>query len=271
MSTESREREIRLSDGTRLRLTESGDGKPMVLIPGWACSLDVFALNVPAFAEHYRVIAYDPRSQGGSDQVAAGNNYLRRGRDLAELLDALDVGKTTLLGWSLGVFDVLAYLESYGFDRVEALVLVDESPTIVKTTDDGWGEGSAEEIAGLIAAVNGTGYLPFFREYMAAGFEGDAPEDLLDRMTATAAALPAERAVALLEDATCHDFTEVSRRASERMPVMQIVRRDWSEAATRWIRANQPTARIEVLGGHLMLVEHARAFNRAVLSFLARG
>ena len=243
----------------------------MVLVPGWACSLDVFALNVPAFAEHYRVIAYDPRSQGRSDQVARGNSYARRGRDLAELIDALDVDGAVLLGWSLGVFDVLSYAETFGFDRIRALVLVDESPTIVKTIDDAWGEGSAAEIAGLIAAVNGPGYLPFFREYMAAGFEGDAPGELLDRMTAAAAALPAERAAALLEDATRYDFTEVARLAGERVPVLQVLRKDWSEAAARWIRANQPMARIEVLGGHLMLVEHARAFNRAVLSFLDRG
>ena len=58
-------------------------------------------------------------------------------------------------------------------------------------------------------------------------------------MTETAAALPAERAAALLED------------------------------ATRWIRANQPNARVKVLGGHLMLQEYPVAFNNAVLSFLA--
>ena len=106
---------------------------------------------------------------------------------------------------------------------------------------------------------------------MAAGFEGDAPEELLDRMTASAAAVPAQRAAALLKDATQYDFTAVLRLASERVPVMQVLRKDWSEPATRWIRANQPTARIEVLGGHLMLVEYPEAFNRAVLSFLAGG
>lgn len=271
MSAGSRELDFRLGDGTRLNLIESGDGEPMVLIPGWACSLDVFALNVPAFAQQYRVIAYDPRSQGRSEQVALGNNYVRRGRDLAELIEALSLDRAVLLGWSLGVFDVLSYVELFGFDRIRALVLVDESPAIIKTADDDWGEGRVEEIDGLIASVNGPGYLPFFREYMAAGFEGDAPEELLDRMTAAAAAVPAQRAAALLKDATQYDFTAVMRLASERVPVMQVLRKEWSEPATRWIRANQPTARVEVLGGHLMLVEYPEAFNRAVLSFLAGG
>ena len=84
-------------------------------------------------------------------------------------------------------------------------------------------------------------------------------------MTETAAALPAERAAALLEDATRRDFWAISCQAAERVPVLQILRND----ATRWIRANQPNARVKVLGGHLMLQEYPVAFNNAVLSFLA--
>ena len=267
----SREREILLADGVRIRLTETGTGEPMVLIPGWACSLDVFRENIPAFAGHRRVIAYDPRSQGRSDQSAAGNNYVQRGQDLHELLEALDLHGATLLGWSLGVFDALSYLDQYGPDRIASLVFVDESPKIVKDNEDDWGEGDAEEVAGLIEVVDGPGYPSFFRDYMAAGFEGEAPAVLLDEMTETAAALPASRAAALLEDATRHDFRALSKRVAERMPIMQILRKDWADAAKRWIGVNQPRARVEVLGGHLMLVEHPEAFNAMVLSFLGEA
>lgn len=269
MNAGQREVNVELGDGTRIYLTQSGVGAPLVLIPGWACSQDVFAGNIPALSVFYRVIAYDPRSQGRSAQTAHGNDYARRGQDLAELLDVLDLDDVVLLGWSLGVFDALSYLDQYGFDRVQSLVLVDESPTIVKANENDWGEGTAAEVAGMIAAVNDPGYLPFFREYMSAGFDSDAPDALLDRMTDIAAALPAERAAALLKDATRRDFRTVSRQAAERVPVLQILRKDWSEAATRWIRANQPNARIEILGGHLMLQEYPVAFNNAVLSFLA--
>ena len=252
----------------RIRLTETGTGEPMVLIPGWACSLDVFRENIPAFAGHRRVIAYDPRSQGGSDQSVAGNNYVQRGQDLHDLLEALDLRGATLLGWSLGVFDALSYLDQFGPEGIASLVLVDESPKIVKDNEDDWGEGNAEEVAGLIEVVNGPGYLSFFREYMAAGFEGEAPAALLDEMTETASALRPSRAAALLDDATRQDFRALSTRVAEQMPVMQILRKDWADAAKRWIGVNQPRARVEVLGGHLMLVEYPAAFNAMVLSFL---
>ena len=259
---------LSLSDGTRIRIEQAGAGTPLVLVPGWACSTDVFQSNIPAFAEHYQVIAYDPRSQGGSDQSAAGNTYAQRGDDLHELLEILALTRVILLGWSLGVFDVLAYLDRHGLDRVQALVLVDESPKIIKSSPDDWGEGDADEIAALIDTVGSAGYLSFFREYMAEGFDGEAPPALLDRMTKTAAALPAGRAAALLRDAAQRDFSLLSKRAASQLPVQQIVRKDWAIPARRWIEANQPGAHIEVLGRHLMLLEFPEAFNRAVLSFL---
>lgn len=103
---------------------------------------------------------------------------------------------------------------------------------------------------------------------MAAGFEGEAPAALLDQMTETAAVLPPERAAALLEDAAGQDFSVLSRRVSRAIPVMQILRQDWADAASRWINSDRPSAHIEVLGGHLMILEYPEAFNRAVLSFL---
>ena len=242
-----------------------------MLIPGWACSIEVFERVIPAFAEHYRVIAYDPRSQGQSGQTAAGNDFAQRGDDLHHLLQALDLHRVVLLGWSLGVFDILSYLDRHGFGRVASLVFVDESPKVIKSGSDDWGEGNPNEIAELLATVDGTGYLPFFREYMAAGFEGDAPAALLDRMTAVAAAVPPDRAAAVLEDAARRDFTSIARRAAGKVPVMHLLRRDWADAAGQWIRANQPSAHVEVLGGHLMLVEFPHAFCQSVLAFLRRS
>ena len=259
---------VPMADGARLHAESTGLGETLVLVPGWACSAEVFEANVPAWAEHHRVIAYDPRSQGRSGQSANGNTYGQRGHDLNDVLNALEVDSAALLGWSLGVYDVLSYVREYGTSRVRSLVLIDESMRIVKEGDDDWGEGTAEEVAGLIGLVGGDGYLPFFREYMAAGFEGEAPGGLLDRLTATAAALPPERAAALLEDATRHDFRATAIAAARKVPVLQIVRRDWAEAALRWIHGNQPGARAEVLGGHLMLLEYPDELNRLVLEFL---
>ena len=242
-----------------------------MLVPGWACSTEIFDKNFSAWANHYRVIAYDPRSQGRSEQTAAGNNYDQRGLDLHDVLDAMEVETASLLGWSLGVYDVLSYVRRFGAGRVRSLILIDESMRIVKERENDWGEGSAEEVAGLIATVKTESYLPFVREYMAAGFEGEAPAELLDRITRTASELPPARAAGLLEDAARQDFRSTAAMAAGQVPVMQILRRDWADSALAWIRENQPSARVEVLGGHLMLLEYADQLNQFVLEFLGNS
>ena len=259
---------VRLKDGARIHLQQSGSGEPLILIPGWACSVEVFQRNIPALASRCRVIAYDPRSQGRSEQAASGNDYAQRGRDLHAILDALQIKKASVLGWSLGVYDALSYADQFGLERIRSLLLIDESPTIVKEEASDWGEGPAEDIAALIEIVKGPGYLEFFRGYIEAGFEGEAPQALLDSMHEAAAALPRERAAALLEDAAERDYRPISEKAARELPVLQVLRKEWADDAQRWIRAHQPSAEIEVLGGHMMLVEHAEAFNQRVLSFL---
>ena len=225
-----------LEDGAAVQVHELGSGPPLVLIPGWACSIEVFEQNIPTFARERRVIAYDPRSQGLSDQTDTGNDYVQRGRDLQRILDSTDAQDVALLGWSLGIYDALSYIHQFGLDRVSCLVLADESPKIVKSQESDWGEGTADEIEALLSIVSGSDYLAFFRGYMAEGFQGAAPEALLDRLAENAAKLPALRAAALLEDATRHDFTGVCEQAAKRVPVLHILREEWAALRSGGLR-----------------------------------
>lgn len=148
---------------------------------------------------------------------------------------------------------------------------MDESPKIIKVDADDWAEGEASEVAELIETVSGPDYLSFFRRYIAAGFDGEAPTVLLDRLTDAASALPPKWAAALLRDAATRDYSSLSKRTDEALPILHILREDWSAAAKRWVAENQPHARIEVLGGHLMLLEYADEFDGLVLSFLSEN
>ena len=44
--------------------------------------------QIQYFAEHYHVVALDPRSQGDSDKPLEGNSPERRAQDIKELDDA---------------------------------------------------------------------------------------------------------------------------------------------------------------------------------------
>ena len=52
---------------------------------------------------------------------------MRRGRDVAELIGRLGSQSVVVIGWSLGVLDILASIHVAGDSRLAGLVLVDNS------------------------------------------------------------------------------------------------------------------------------------------------
>ncbi len=197
-----------------------------------------------------------------------GNNYLQHSKDLHCLIEHFNLDKVTLLGWSLGVYDALAYIQQYGHDKVQRLILADESPKIIKDTEQDWGEGTVEEVKGLIDMINSKTYLPFFKDYMAAGFD-TAPDDaLLNQFTKLAASLSPEQAASLLEDAAHYDFKDLLIRLDHQLPIQFILREDWSTEAAAWINTNLPKSSINIKGGHLMLMEYPEQFNQWVKHFM---
>lgn len=101
----------------------------IIFIPGWGMTADVWRKQIAHFDKDWRVIAVDPRGQGRSGGSDTDVSPEARARDLAALLDRLKIEKAVLVGWSLGVQDVAAYLEAYGAGRVTSVVLVDAIPS----------------------------------------------------------------------------------------------------------------------------------------------
>jgi len=115
------------SDGVRLHYIAEGEGEILLLVPGWLMPAEIWRHQIDYFARKYRVIAFDPRSQGDSEIARSGNNIQRRAEDLHELVEHLQAGPVVLVGWSLGVLEALLYIKTHGDDKVAALVLVDNS------------------------------------------------------------------------------------------------------------------------------------------------
>jgi pimeloyl-ACP methyl ester carboxylesterase len=113
------------SDRVKLHYIEAGQGQALLFIPGWLMPADVWEKQIQELSKNYHVIALDPRSQGLSDMTTVGNNPLRRSQDIQELLTTLHLDSVVLVGWSLGAYDALAYLDQFGTDKLYALVLVD--------------------------------------------------------------------------------------------------------------------------------------------------
>jgi len=117
------------ADGVRIHLLEDGPGdatRTLLLIPGWLTSAGIWRAQIRYFAGRGdRVIAIDPRSQGGSSVVYSHNDPESRARDIRQVISDLHVTNLVLVGWSQGVQDVAAYVSQFGTARISKIVLVD--------------------------------------------------------------------------------------------------------------------------------------------------
>jgi microsomal epoxide hydrolase len=120
-------RRIPVAREVTLRTIEGGKvtARPIVFIPGWSTGADIWARQIDRFAPAYRVIAFDPRSQGESSKVADGNTPEQRAADLNALLKARHIKRPVLVGWSQAVQDIAAYVLRYGTGDLSGIVLVD--------------------------------------------------------------------------------------------------------------------------------------------------
>ncbi|GGS07963.1 MULTISPECIES: alpha/beta fold hydrolase [Streptomyces] len=86
------------SDG-RLAYRETGSGAPLVLLHGGFTDHRMWEAQLRAFAPTHRVIAWDARGHGASDNAT---RPFRQADDLAALLRGLDAAPAVLVGLSMG-------------------------------------------------------------------------------------------------------------------------------------------------------------------------
>ncbi len=119
--TTSPSRTVQVGD-VAVAVQEYGSGEPLLVVNGTTQSLGFWTELATAWAGRYRVITYDLRGMGGSERGSAEISVAGLAKDARDLLDALEVERAHVLGYSLGsaVAQELALLAP---DRVASLVL----------------------------------------------------------------------------------------------------------------------------------------------------
>jgi pimeloyl-ACP methyl ester carboxylesterase len=91
------------SDGVRIRFTVQGQGEAVVLLHGFATSLDMMGGLVASLSKDYRVIAMDVRGHGKSGKPHDPEQYgTRMVEDVVRLLDHLEIEGAHVVGYSMG-------------------------------------------------------------------------------------------------------------------------------------------------------------------------
>jgi len=97
----------------------TGTGEPLVLIHGYTHNKRTWNLQMSALTNHFRVLRYDRRGWGASGGFA---DVSADSKDLALLLDHLDISSAHIIGHSQGGHVALRFAMSYP-DKVDRLVL----------------------------------------------------------------------------------------------------------------------------------------------------
>lgn len=123
---------ITTSDGIELCYTEQGEGQPIVMSHGWPLCSDAWQVELKVFADAgFRVIAHDRRGHGRSTKTYRGNDMETYARDLAQLVDSLDLRDVIVVGHSTGGGEVVKYAATYGKERVTKVVTAGAVPPIM--------------------------------------------------------------------------------------------------------------------------------------------
>jgi 3-oxoadipate enol-lactonase len=137
-----------LTTGDGVRIAYCLDGSPdkpvLLLSNSIGTDLHMWDAQVREFTEHFRVLRYDARGHGASDAPAGPYSLDRLGRDVLELMDALDLRRAHLLGLSLGGC-VAAWLAIHAPERVDRLVLSNTAAYLGPARR--WDEAIAEVLA----------------------------------------------------------------------------------------------------------------------------
>ena len=263
---------IAVADGVEIAYTERGSGPPVVLVPGWTMSGEVFEHQLAALASSYRVITFDPRSHGRSTVTADRNSYTQQGRDLVAFLDALSLSAVHLVGWSFGGLACYEAIEQTGPERARSLTVLDQTPKPLGTGADG--EWADEDL---------DGFLDGFVAPVAAdreAFAADFLPWLVDRSLEPAEqrwlasmhlSTPDHAAESLLVSAMLSDYNDVARSLSSTLPLANVVRRDWLDKAEPWLSAHAPDAALWAMPSHLGFWDSPVEFNDRLVTFLETG
>jgi|RhiMetdeSRZDD1v2_1073273.scaffolds.fasta_scaffold14597_2 non-heme chloroperoxidase len=114
-------------DGQKIHCLDAGRGPaPAVLfVPGWTMPAEIWQRQIDHLQPMYRVVAMDPRAQGRSSAATEGLYPAGRASDIKAVVDELHLAPIVLVGWSMAVNEVAAYVDRFGTETLAGLVLVD--------------------------------------------------------------------------------------------------------------------------------------------------
>ena len=262
------------NDGAEIYYEERGrrgDGPSLVFIPGLSMSTPWFRNQLDDLADAFHCVAYDPRAHGRSSKVDHGHRMARYGRDLYDVLTALDIRDAIAVGWSYGGMTLLSYAELFCCERLAGIVIIDEAARETNGEDWEWGWGTAEENAEFLQGILDD-HRTSASQLVDAIFHHPVEAAVREEMVAGMLETPSRAAFGITRDGVHQDFRDVLPHVTVPTIVAAGAYGSFPAEAHRYTVSRIPDAELVVFedSGHCPFIEEADKFNAMIRDFGAR-
>lgn len=259
-------------EGTRVRFKDEGEGPPVILIHGFASSLETWDAVIPVLSKTHRVIALDLKGFGWTDRPEGDYSPWAQARIVRALMDRRGIARAAIVAhsWGSSVALALALGDEGRVSRIalyDAWVYEDQIPTFFRLARRG-GTGEFLFSAYYSERPDERLALAFYDPTVLQEKLAEDVEKSLERPGTVAAALAAVRG---------QQFAEVEKRyRTIKKPVLLLWGRedvvttlDFGERLSREL----PSSRLVVYPkcGHFPMLEAASASTAELAKFLAEG
>lgn len=238
-------------------------GPTLLFVPGWTMPAWIWQRQIDYFSKDYRVVAMDPRSQGESSETGEGLYPAARARDIKAVVDQLHLAPVVLVGWSMAVTELAAYVDQFGTKDVAGLVFVDDNFGGLAP-----GEGNADLLfLGQILGDRQKNTEAFVRHLC---FKKPQPADYINRVIAACMRTPTSDAVALLVGKFAADYRAAAAKIDKPALFCYADSPYMSAKAQAKIQQSVKGSRLEVFrgDGHALFMDDPEHFNTVLESFL---
>ena len=128
------------SDGTPIRYSRQGQGRPVIFLHGWTAGSQEWLPFAAELTDEFEVYCWDARGHGGHPiDLDCDTHIARMVDDLQHLIEHHELKEVVLVGHSMGALTTWEYIRTCGTDALSGICILDQSPKLV--TDATWGEG----------------------------------------------------------------------------------------------------------------------------------
>jgi len=255
---------IRVNDIDLAYCLEGPAAAPVVTFSHSLCADHrMWDAQIPAFTRRYRVLRLDTRGHGATSAPAGAYSFAMLGDDVAGLLDALGIERTHFIGLSLGGMVGQSFALRHP-DRLSRLVLC--ATAAATPQPESWDARiGIAQTRGLAALADAT-----LERWFSDGFRAAAPE-VVARIGEAIRATPLPGFVGCGQ--AIRNLDHLAQLPRIRAATMIVVGDDdigTPVALSEDMHRRIPGSKLVVLpwARHMVNVELAEGFNRAVLGFL---